>query len=238
MFMGCCFHRCTCEKSLRSPTDDEKHRRDQLIKKLCTKHGVYKEIFECQFDQRKIDMKSNEVSCFFSKLRKRQLVHEDEILQAVKSGKFYGFLCCDLESPPEVIERWMQLGWPTIATHVTPTEEMIQAGIAEEMKRRKIKIAEDQLTLVFHEKDYILTTDLYLFYRKIGMKMTNLRWAIEFTKDTPVKNFIETMTQHRKDAERDGNKALVTLYKLIINSRKGSKLKHSFATFDKKNILF
>ena len=221
MFMGCCFHRCTCEVSLRSPTDDEKYKRDQLIKRLCSKHGVYKEIFECEFNRQKIDMAENDVSCFFGKLRKKQKVTEKEIFQKVEEGTFYGFLSCDIESPPEVIKRWMQLGWPTIATHVSPTEDMIQAGIADEIRRRNIKIGEKQLSLVFHEKEFILTTDLYLFYRKIGMKMSNLGWAIEYTKDTPVKNFIDTMTQHRKDAERDGNKALVALYKLIINSRTG-----------------
>ena len=228
MFMGCCFHRCTCNASLRSPTDDEQHKRDQLIKKLCSKHGVYKEIFECDFDKKKIDMEENEVSCFFGKMRKKQLVSESEIFQKVQSGKFYGFLCCDAESPPEVVNRWMKLGWPTIATHVSPTEDMVQPGMASEMRQRKMKVAENQLTLVFNEKDYIMTTDLYLFYRKIGMKMTNLRWAIEFTKDKPVKHFIDTMTQHRKDAERDGNKALVTLFKLIINSRKDYKLSTAF----------
>ena len=222
MFMGCCFHRCTCEVSLRSPTDDEKYKRDQLIKKLCSKRGVYKEIFECEFDKMKIDMEENEVSCFFGKLRKKQMVSEANIFKKVQSGLFYGFLCCDIESPPEVIKRWMQLGWPTIPTHITPTEDMIQPVIADKMRQRNIKIAENQLTLVFHEKNYTITTDLYLFYRKIGMKMSNLRWAIEYTKDKPVKNFIDTMTQHRKDAERVGNKALVTLYKLIINSRKDS----------------
>ena len=228
MFMGCAFHRCTCDVSMRSPTDDENHKRDQLIRKLCSKHGVYKEIFECDFDKKKIDMEENEVSCFFGKLRKKQLVSEADIFQKVQSGKFYGFLCCDAQSPPEVVDRWMKLGWPTIATHVSPTEDMVQNGIAAEMRQRKIKVAENQLTLVFNEKDYIMTTDLYLFYRKIGMKMSNLRWAIEFTKDKPVKHFIDTMTQHRKDAERDGNKALVTLYKLIINSRKDLKLSKAF----------
>lgn len=223
MFMGCCFHRCTCEVSLRSPTDEKTHRRDQLIKKLCSKHGVYKEIFECQFDRQKIDMVENDVSCFFGKLRKKQMVSEYDIFQKVESGQFYGFLCCDLESPPEVVERWMQLGWPLIATHVSPTEDMVQPAIAEEIRQRKLKIGENQLSLVFNESNYILTTDLYLFYRRVGMKISNLRWAIEYTADTPVKNFIETMTQHRKDAERVGNKALVALFKLIINSRTDSK---------------
>ena len=67
-----------------------------------------------------------------------------------------------------------------------------------------------------------MTTELFLFYDKIGLKMSNLQWALEFTKDTPCRSFVEKMTDLRKKAERDGDGALVELYKLVINSSYGS----------------
>ena len=222
-FNGCRYHTCHCKTSLESPHSKNTYERDLLLKKLCSRHGRYIAISECEFDTLGVRMETNSVSCFFDKLMNKKLVSEEAIFEKIEQGAFYGFVCCDVTSPQKVIDRWMQLGWPTIPTHVTPTIDMIQPAIAEEMNRRKIKICENQLTSVFHEKEYVMTTDLFQFYSRIGMKMSNIKWCIEYTRDTPVKKFIETMTQHRKDAERVGNKALVTLYKLIINSRIDSK---------------
>ena len=222
MFHGCYYHKCSCSISMNSPHSDKRKERDEMIKKLCQKAGIYHEIFECKFDKLGVNMKENDVSCFFGQLSKKQKVTETEIFTKIQSGKFYGFVCADVNSPPEVVRRWSQLGWPTIPTHFTPTEEMIQPAIAAELRNRKIKIGENQLTLVFNQTEFLMTTDLYLFYHRIGMKMTNLKWAIEFTKAKPVKNFVQTMTNHRKKAEREGNKALVELFKLIVNSSYGS----------------
>ena len=222
MFHGCYYHKCTCSISMSSPHSDKRQERDELIKKLCQKTGVYHEIFECEFDKLDVHMQENDVSCFFGELLKKQKVSETEIFEKIKSGKFYGFICVDVHSPPDVVRRWSQLGWPTIPTHFTPTEEMIQSNIAAELRSRKIKIGENQLTLVFNQKEFLMTTDLFLFYHRIGMEMTNIKWAVEFTKAKPVKKFIETMTNHRKKAEREGNKALVELFKLIVNSSYGS----------------
>lgn len=218
-FNGCYYHTCHCKTSRESKLSKASYERDQLLKKICSKHGRYIAISECEFDRLGVKMEENSVSCFFDALINKRLVSEEAIFKKIEQGTFYGFLCCDVTSPQKVIDRWMQLGWPTIPTHVTPTVDMIQPAIAEEMKQRKIKIGENQLTMVFNENEYVMTTDLFQFYSRIGMKMSNIKWCLEFTKDTPVKRFIETMTQHRKDAERVGNKALVTLFKLIINSR-------------------
>ena len=233
-FNGCRYHKCNCQNSLKSPYRDQNYERDQKLKKICSKHGKHIEIFECQFDKLKIRMEENKVSCFFDKMMRNQLVTQQDIFNKIENGKFYGIICCDVRSPPDVVQRWSQLGWPPIPTHVTPTVDMIQPAIAAEMEKRNVKL-EKQLTLVFNEKEHVMTTDFFQFYLKKGLKMSNLKWALEYTRDTPVKKFINTMTQHRKDAERNGNKPLVELYKLIVNSSYGSfglnvrkHLDHSF----------
>ena len=221
-FNGCRYHTCHCKTSQDSPHSKSTYERDFLLKSLCSRHGQYIGISECEFDILGVNMKENSVSCFFDKLMNKKMVSEEAIFKKIEQGKFYGLLCVDVHSPPEVVRRWSQLGWPTIPTHFTPTEEMIQPDIAAELRSRKIKIGENQLTLVFNQNEFLMTTDLYLFYHRIGMKMSNIKWAVEFTKAKPVKHFVETMTSHRKKAEREGNKALVELFKLIVNSSYGS----------------
>ena len=221
-FHGCRYHVCNCRTSKESPFSSKNIDRDELLRKICSQNGRYIEIKECEFDELKIKMTSNKVSCFFEKMIAKGMVKEDEILQKIRSGQFYGFVSCDIHSPEEVVKRWKNFWGGPIFAHVTPTEEMMNPAMVAELKRRKVKITENQLSLVFNHESYIMTTELFLFYEKIGLKMSNLKWALEFTKDTPCRSFVEKMTACRKKAERDGNKALVELFKLVINSSYGS----------------
>ena len=59
---------------------------------------------------------------------------------------------------------------------------------------------------------------LFKFYKKIGMKITNLQLAIQYSKDKPLKKFIEKMVECRKQADRNKQKDLVQIYKLVVNS--------------------
>lgn len=221
-FHGCYYHYCDCQKSVDSPERLKKIQDDERLRQICSKYGKYYEIFECKFDAMKVKMESNRVSCFFNKMLTKTTVNEEQIFAKIKSGEFYGFVSCDIRSPDSVVQRWNKLWGGPIFAHVTPTEEMINPEIVAELKRRKVKIAENQLTLVYNHDSYIMTTELFLFYEKIGMKMSNLQWAVEFTKDTPCRQFVEKMTDLRKKAEREGNSALVELFKLVVNSSYGS----------------
>lgn len=42
--------------------------------------------------------------------------------------------------------------------------------------------------------------------------------AIEYSKDRPLKKFIDKMVECRKEADRLNQKDLVQIYKLVVNS--------------------
>ena len=68
---------------------------------------------------------------------------------------------------------------------------------------------------------YTLSYDLFKlfkFYKNIGMEITNLQLAIQYSKDKPLKRFIEKMVECRKQADRNNQKDLVQIYKLVVNS--------------------
>lgn len=50
------------------------------------------------------------------------------------------------------------------------------------------------------------------------MEITNLQLAIQYSKDKPLKKFIDKMVECRKQADRNKQKDLVQIYKLVVNS--------------------
>ena len=50
------------------------------------------------------------------------------------------------------------------------------------------------------------------------MELTNVSLAVQYSKDKPLKKFIEKMVDCRKEADRKGQKDLVQIYKLVVNS--------------------
>ena len=55
---------------------------------------------------------------------------------------------------------------------------------------------------------------MFKYYHSRGMKMSNLEFCVEYTRDKPIADFVQKMTEHRKQATRDGNKELQMLYKV------------------------
>ena len=55
---------------------------------------------------------------------------------------------------------------------------------------------------------------MFKYYFDRGMKISNLQFCVEYTKDAPMASFVETMTEHRKQATRDGNDELQMMYKV------------------------
>ena len=73
----------------------------------------------------------------------------------------------------------------------------------------------------FHAKQYLITTDLYLFYLEAGLKITNLSVALEYPEVKPLVNFVKNITQKRKEAELAKDPQKQATYKLIANSAWG-----------------
>ena len=53
------------------------------------------------------------------------------------------------------------------------------------------------------------------------MHLSNISLAIEYSKDRPLKKFIDKMVECRKEADRNNQKDLVQIYKLVVNSSYG-----------------
>ena len=212
-FDGCRYHDHDCKTSQES---NLKKKCDTQRNNDLRSRGQLIQIYECEWLQIKAKMNFiNTISCFFA----RKDISEQDILSAVRSGEFYGIIRVDIKSPQAVIDHFMKVKFPPIFAHISIEEEMVGPEMRSQLKNRGCKYPlNDQLTLVFNRDQYVLTTDLAMFYMQKGMKLSNLTLAIEYTKSQPLKKFIDTVTSKRIEATMTGDTNLQNTWKLVSNS--------------------
>ena len=213
---GCRWHQHNCINSLRSQV---RQKCDKQRNKDLSSAGILLQTFECDWLKLKPNVViTNTVSHFFA----RKDVTESEILNAVVNDRFYGLLRIDIRSPQMVIDHFLQLNHPPIYVHKSLEKEQIGTCMQSLLDQRGSKFPlEKQLTLVFNQDQYLLTTDLAKFYLEKGLELSNLTLAIEYTRSKPLAKFVDTVTEKRKQATRLGDSNLQNTWKLISNSSYG-----------------
>ena len=212
-FNGCRYHECYCEvsrKSKFSKKDDSRKERDLSLL------GTLIKMRECEwYDLIKRESPDYPLPNFFA----RKNISESEILKSVADGNFYGLIQVDIFSPDPVIDYFNKLNHPPIFNHVEVEESMLSNQTVEFLKQRKKKFPlSRQLTLTFHAKNYLMTTDLAKYYMSKGMVLSNLKIALEYNKDQPLAPFVNLVTEKRKEATRMRDNNLQNTYKLCMNS--------------------
>ena len=214
-FDGCQYHECQCLKSMKSPFSkkDDKQRNADL-----SSLGTLIIKKECEWLDEKASATRGSISCFF----REKNITEERILQSVEDGSFFGMICVDISSPPQVVDYFMKLKHPPIYRHVVVDEDMISNEMLTAMKSAGIKFPLDkQLTLTFQAQEHLITTDVAKFYLAKGLKLTNLKLAVEYNRDKPLSNFVNMVTEKRKEATRLNDDHLQNTYKLVMNSSYG-----------------
>ena len=232
-FDGCQYHQCHCPTSMRSPFSkkDDRQRNEDL-----SSLGILIIKKECDWLEEKSAASKGTVSGFF----REKNISEEEILKAVADGSFFGMLCLDISSPPEVVDYFMKLKHPPIYRHVVVDEDMISSKMLDAMKKSGIKFPlEKQLTLTFNATEHLITTDVARFYMEKGLQLSNLKLAVEYNRDKPLSKFVNMVTEKRKEATRLKDDHLQNTYKLVMNSSYGklglNKLHFRNYSYEKQN---
>ena len=99
---------------------------------------------------------------------------------------------------------------------------MLSSSMKDLLKTRGKKLPKTkQLTCVFNKKQGLFFTPLLRWYLARGLKMTNISLVVEYEKATPLKNYVERLTEDRIRATRDNNTFLAQISKLLVNSGYG-----------------
>ena len=181
--------------------------------------GMLHTITSCQWYRMRSSVSyKNYSSAFF----RRNDVTEDKILDKILTGDFFGLVKCDVYSPDNVVDFFKPISFAPVFLHKAVDEESIHPKYLEILKSNKRSFPLDPvLTVGFHGKELLLTTEFVKYYLKIGMKISNVTEAIEYEKDNALANFVNHVTDQRKKATEAGNDALQNIYKLVMNSSYG-----------------
>ena len=227
-YYGCAYHDHNCSISRKSPfLRDDTEERNRKINKLCQRYGTLITIYSCDWYKLRRSVTYRHV---ISKFFNQKKVKEQTIINAIISGDIYGFVCCDIHSPQNVIDFYMKLNWPPIMAKITPDETMISPFILERMKANGQKIETEQLTQCFHAKNHLISTDFFQFYHSVGMKLSNIKYVIEYSPCKPLKKFVDEVTECRKQAVLANQKELQEIYKVSIKRLNRSFIAHCLKT--------
>ena len=181
--------------------------------------GVLHTITSCQWYRLRSSVSyRNYTSAFF----RQTDITEEKILEKVATGDFFGLVKCDVSSPESVMNFFKPIGFAPVFLHKTVEEASIHPEYVNILKSNKRSFPLDPvLTVGFHGKDLLLTTEFLRYYIKIGINISNITEAVEFEKDDCFANFVNHVTEERKKATDAGNNPLQNIFKLVMNSSYG-----------------
>ena len=212
---GCFNHKCIYNCSISRKSRWNKNRDDRPRNNFFRKLGILHTTTSCKWQK---DRKNLRFPIYTSIFFNQKRITENQILNKIKGDKFFGLVKLDLKSPKPVIDKFMKLGFPPIFRHLQIDPEMIHPEYKVKMTTQARKFdSQSVLSQTFHADQILITTDMALFYHKLGMELSNLTMAIEFEKDRPFAAFVNKITAERKKATRMNNKPLQDIYKLVMN---------------------
>ena len=105
-------------------------------------------------------------------------ITEEKILQAVRCGDFFGFLCCSVVATEKVREKFDSINFAPIFKKHHPKKE----DLSEEMQKFFTKEPSNQLTVGYEVKDMMLASNLIKFYLSEGFIVKNVKWALHYQR--------------------------------------------------------
>ena len=225
-YMGCRFHRCPHKCGVESVQSDEDFLREtKRLEFLEENLDVFHIIRGCEWaeEKKKIFKQRRFIKSNISPFLGWKHVGEQEILKAVENGSFYGIMCVDIETPDEVVAKYEKLNFPFIFNKVGIDEDMLSPEVLEEARKRNTSFPVSVKTLTWNAKSFIAVSPLLKFYMKLGMKISNVQWALQYQVGKPFKYFVESLVEERIAAESSTpkNTSRGDRAKLALNSAVG-----------------
>lgn len=229
-FNGCRYHRCKFKCDVVCIQTDEQYemqkKKEAYLKTVLTSLKV---IQSCEWEKQKQAFRRQGLKIESKSIPflTRKFVSEYEILKSIQNGDFYGICKADIETPKDVAEKYRKLNFPLIFHHVEVTEDMLHPDMLEKAKAKGRKFPQTQKTLSWNAKEYIGCTPLLRFYMNLGMKVTNIQWALNYQRGKPFKGFVAELVEERIRASQaiPEDKPRGDRAKFVLNSAVGKLIK-------------
>ena len=187
--MGCYFH--TCPKCL-TPTINNIDTTDADNKRLeflstCAELII---IRGCEWKEKKKSLGPIKI---FSNFWGRKHSQE-EFIQYIKNGTFFGLVKCDIFCPEDARSRWKSINFAPLINRVELDEESISPYMLEICKDKGVKFPLngnltlnsysnfdlEQLTTTFNANNIILPSEVLQWYIHVGLVIKKIHYGIEF----------------------------------------------------------
>ncbi len=160
-------------------------------------------IWECQFDEQLKNFQDLSLRTSIPDILKRNQSERD-IIDGIRSGRLYGFIICDIQTPQNVIEELKD--FPPVIKRMTITEAHLTDYMADRIKMEKPTAGNFQrktLVQCFHATDHLLLTTLAQYYLQKGLVISNITRFIQYVPKKCLSPFVTHVTDMRIAAERE-----------------------------------
>lgn len=214
-YMGCYWHFCRwqCQKSRATIEDGIKDHR--ILGQIEREVDELTVTTSCEWKREKRRFKWTPPHyCFLG----QNNIRENEIFEKIESNEFYGIVRVSVNTPPDVIAEFGHLNFPLIFRKLEVSEDMLAEKMKGLARLANKKFPAETRTLTWNAEDIVLTTPTIRFYMRLGMKISNLRWAVQYHPSEPFGKFVDGMVKIRIDAKKTGNGPLGDRAKFCLNS--------------------
>ena len=219
-YLGCYIH-ChpCCEAGKKSPHKDAfdkwEAKRRYLVDRGYTVHFIW----ECQFKRllKTDDQVAQEMARIKPTFLKKHpyKVTKDQILSAVMSGDFFGFLVVNIEVKDEMREYFQD--FPPIFANSNINMSDVGQVMKDYCQEQGIKIENRRLLLsAMAAEEILLSSRLLKFYLRLGLVVTRVHQTISYVESNCFEEFVSEVTKQRKLADVHPHRRVIAeVYKLI-----------------------
>ena len=242
-FFGCYFHSHCCKAVPHGRYKD--HLKDLENQKKTYANLSYLQglgynvqyIWECEFDRLKNE--NEELKTFCSGLNidvdTRNILSEDQIIEEVKSGNFFGMVECDIYTPQHLkpaFEEFQPIPKHAYLSRLDIGKHMQNFAEKNNLLKRPTKT----LLCSYFAQKILLATPLLQWYLKKGLIVSKIYQTVQFKPIACFTKFGEEVMTARREGDVDKSKKIVSdSCKLIGNSAYGkclvNKEKHTSITY-------
>ena len=226
-YLGCRFHECPHDCGVQSVQTKEDQTKEKERMRFLRRHlDQVVTIYGCEWKSKKADMWAHgkTIKSSISEFLGRKTIGEHEILKGIENGSFFGIAKVDIQTPQEVINRYRKLNFPLIFRYLEISEDMLPSEILEQARDRQTQFPLNAKTLCWNAEGYVGCTPLLKFYASLGMKISNLQWALEYESGTPFKDFVDELVEERIKALKEKDDTRGDRAKFVLNSAVGKLL--------------
>ena len=150
----------------------------------------------CQMDYKSfMDLNTPYLPRILRKFEKKR-----DIIPMIKRQEIFGFIKCDLDTPPDVIEKFKHLNFPPITRRHIISHEMVSPYMQERLKECKRSADLPMVVNAWTGKQLMIYTPLLNLYMSLGIKISNVTKIIQYVPSKCFEQFIDKCVQGRIDA--------------------------------------